>query len=165
MTVGEAKYTYWQSMIELANASGMGKEEWCRKNCVSIKTFNHYEGVFSRQEARRGEYEEGHPDSPFYEIPMLNADDIVADVDEQEVAGNAEGAERASGDRPREDSEELQIGRGMANKRQDGWKTRNGREKKTELSIQSRNYRLFVYEGVSESTLRTLLEVMGLGNA
>ena len=43
MTVGEAKYAYWRTMLEIASASGMEKEEWCRRNCVSIKTFQHYE--------------------------------------------------------------------------------------------------------------------------
>ena len=43
MTVGEAKYAYWRTMLEIVSASGMEKEEWCRRNCVSIKTFQHYE--------------------------------------------------------------------------------------------------------------------------
>ena len=55
-SVSEAKYTYWHTIIDLAKASGVPKEEWCRKNCISIKTFNHYEGVFRRQEARNYSY-------------------------------------------------------------------------------------------------------------
>lgn len=55
-SVSEAKYTYWHTIIVLAKASGVPKEEWCRKNCISIKTFNHYEGVFRRQEARNYSY-------------------------------------------------------------------------------------------------------------
>ena len=42
--------------MELANASGMPKVEWCRKNCISMKTFSHYEGIFRRQEARKTAY-------------------------------------------------------------------------------------------------------------
>ncbi len=52
-SVSEAKYTYWHTIVNLAEASEMPKTEWCRKNCISIKTFNHYEGIFRRQEARK----------------------------------------------------------------------------------------------------------------
>ena len=52
-TVSEAKYVYWRSIIALAIESGMPKEEWCKKNCISVKTFNHYQGIFRRQDARR----------------------------------------------------------------------------------------------------------------
>ena len=52
-TVTEAKYTYWRNVIDIATESGIEKEEWCRKNCISVKTFNHYQGVFHRQEARK----------------------------------------------------------------------------------------------------------------
>ena len=52
-TVSEAKYAYWRSIIALAAESGIPKAEWCRKNCISVKTFNHYQGIFRRQDARR----------------------------------------------------------------------------------------------------------------
>ncbi len=55
-SVSEAKYTYWHTIVDLAEASEMPKAEWCRKNCISIKTFNHYEGIFRRQEARKASY-------------------------------------------------------------------------------------------------------------
>ncbi len=55
-SVSEAKYTYWHTIVDLAEASEMPKAEWCRKNCISIKTFNHYEGIFRRQEARKVSY-------------------------------------------------------------------------------------------------------------
>ena len=35
----------------------MDKDVWCRKNCISIKTFRHYEGIFQRQSARGYVYE------------------------------------------------------------------------------------------------------------
>ena len=70
MTVGEAKYTYWRTMLEIASASGMEKEEWCRRNCVSIKTFQHYEGIIRRQDARKKAEEEQQSEAAFYEIPM-----------------------------------------------------------------------------------------------
>ena len=50
--LSKAKYTYWHSVIEIAADSGLSKEEWCRRNCVSIKTFNHFEGIFKRQNQR-----------------------------------------------------------------------------------------------------------------
>ena len=55
-SVSEAKYTFWHTIVALADASGMPKEEWCRKNCISLKTFKHYEGIFRRQEARKETY-------------------------------------------------------------------------------------------------------------
>lgn len=50
--VSRAKYTYWKSLIAIAGDSGLPVEEWCRKNCISIKTYRHFEGVLRRQAAR-----------------------------------------------------------------------------------------------------------------
>ena len=55
-TVSEAKYAYWHTIVDLCNKSGIPKVEWCRSNCISIKTFNHYEGIFERQERRSSYY-------------------------------------------------------------------------------------------------------------
>lgn len=55
-SVNEARYTFWHTIVDLAQDSGMPKAEWCRKNCISIKTFNHYEGIFRRQEERKNSY-------------------------------------------------------------------------------------------------------------
>lgn len=51
-TVSEAKYTYWRSIIDIAAASGLSREEFCWKYKISLKTFRHFEGIFKRQEAR-----------------------------------------------------------------------------------------------------------------
>ena len=50
--MNEAKYRYWKEIIGIAKNSGIEKEAWCRQNCISIKTFNHYEGIFRRKAAR-----------------------------------------------------------------------------------------------------------------
>ena len=54
ITVGETKYINWRTMLEVASASGMENEEWRRRNCVSIKTFQRYEkmGIVSIMLAR-----------------------------------------------------------------------------------------------------------------
>lgn len=158
MTVGEAKYTYWKSMMEMAASSGLSKAEWCRKNCVSIKTFNHYESIFKRQETRANSYVEEHPDSPFYEIPMLNEEDVVdgGEPKEETVLLDVEDESRKEGipkERPGactglpEDSVQKAYG------------------KNPQVSIQTGNYSVLIYEGVSESVLRTVMTVMGLCHA
>ena len=50
--MSEAKYRYWEEIIRIAKDSGIEKETWCRQNCISIKTFNHYEGIFRRKAVR-----------------------------------------------------------------------------------------------------------------
>ena len=57
-TVSEARYAFWRTIVDLAKESGIPKAEWCRSNCISLKTFNHYEGIFERQ-ARRTSYYKG----------------------------------------------------------------------------------------------------------
>lgn len=59
-TVSEARYAYWRTIVDLAKESGIPKVEWCRSNCISIKTFNHYEGIFERQERRTSYYKGSH---------------------------------------------------------------------------------------------------------
>ena len=59
-TVNEARYAYWRTIVDLAKESGIPKVEWCRSNCISIKTFNHYEGIFERQERRTSYYKGSH---------------------------------------------------------------------------------------------------------
>ena len=51
--VSRAKYTYWHTIIDLAKASGMPEEDWCRSNCISFRTYRHYDGIFRRQEGRK----------------------------------------------------------------------------------------------------------------
>ena len=55
-SVNEARYTLWHTIVDLAKASEMPKVEWCRKNFIPIKTLNHYEGIFKRQEGREDSY-------------------------------------------------------------------------------------------------------------
>lgn len=61
-SVKEARNRFWHTIVELANTSGMPKAEWCRKNCISMKTFSHYEGIFRRQEARKAAYNKAEVD-------------------------------------------------------------------------------------------------------
>ena len=52
MTVNEARYTFWHTVIDLWKASGQSKDEWCWENKLPLRTFVHYEGIFRRQKAR-----------------------------------------------------------------------------------------------------------------
>lgn len=158
MTVGEAKYTYWRTMLEIASASGMEKEEWCRRNCVSIKTFQHYEGIFRRQDARKKAEEEQQAETPFYEIPMRDLTDNV---------GNVETGKETDEDIPYVD-EECGLP-DQADGQQDHGKE-PGRQntegmRLPQLAIETGSCRVLVYEGAGEDILRTVMKVMGVGHA
>ena len=38
MTVNEARYTFWHTVIDLWQASGQPKDEWCWENKLPLKT-------------------------------------------------------------------------------------------------------------------------------
>jgi len=86
-SVNEARYTFWQTILDLAKASGMPKAEWCRKNCISIKTFNHYEGIFRRKEARKAFYNKEECSDPRAGTPAfgeeITEDKVVARLNEE----------------------------------------------------------------------------------
>ena len=75
-SLSKAKYTYWHSIIEIAKESGLPKEEWCRKNCISIKTFNHFQGIFDRQDQRAA---------------LKSTDDIGYDISESGMICKSDG--------------------------------------------------------------------------
>ena len=100
-TVNEARYTFWHTVVEIWQASGKQKDEWCWENKISLKTFVHYEGIFRRQKARGYNYrkpeekstttepvqlsekDQAETESPYVEIPMLD----VAAESEQAMEG------------------------------------------------------------------------------
>lgn len=67
-SVNEARYTFWHTIVDLEKASGLPKAEWCRKNCISIRTFNHYEGIFKRQEVREALHYKEEEDKQYSEV-------------------------------------------------------------------------------------------------
>ena len=146
MTVSEAKYTYWHAIVDMANASDLSKEEWCRKNCISIKTYNHYEGVFKRQETRRQEAEDPFFDTPFFEIPMLVGEE-VEDVADETHDPKAQDIIRAT------------IGT------KDGSDKIGPDEKNVAMELSTGDLRVQIYNGTDKSTLQAIIDIMRDGNA
>lgn len=170
-TVSEAKYTYWHSIIDIAASSGLSKEEWCRKYKIALKTFNHYEGIFKRQEARGYVYG-GTDQSSGSDVdaePVLAENVAERDRDkEATAAGKSMKQEEPKRVKGREESIYVEIP--MPEEAVESWAVGDGAEDRNntadqgQLVIQVGSCRLSIGEGVKEETLRMVLKAVG-GNA
>ena len=94
MTVNEARYIFWHTVIDLWQASGQPKDEWCWKNKVPLKTFVHYESIFRRQKARGYVYQSQNDEE--YNSKPVKQDEQSGQTETNQKAGTTDPAGRES---------------------------------------------------------------------
>ena len=170
-TVSEARYTYWHSIVDIATNSGLSKEEWCRKYKIAIKTFNHYEGIFQRQEAKGYVY--GGMGQELVNGTQVEAEakdaaapeqNIKEDVEQSEIGTNGENRIIRSREKKEPEVKEsiyVEIPMPEDEETEQESKTSSvSQEKEDPVIIQIGACRLCIGEGVKEETLRMVLKVV-----
>lgn len=141
---------YWKKVIEMAKASGMAEDEWCRQNSVPINVYYRYEKVLEN-------------DNSEYSLATDDCGD-----------SGSNGSRTARHNSPRPDSEyvEIPIGRKtQTTPAPQSEQTPNMKpvqpessDQKPELMLKIGSSSLSIFPGAGEATLSTILKAV-MGNA